>query len=295
MPDDLNGQLIMGEVAAMIEEHREQQYQAFVDKFKDAKTTDDCYTPPAIYEAIAEWVAAEYGIERSRFLRPFRPGGDYQAEEYPDGCAVVDNPPFSILAQIVDWYLARNIPFFLFGPTLTLLGLMKKPERKSRICILLLGNPITYENGADVQTSYVTSMDRYAVRIEAGLRAKLERINNALLKEGKKELPKYTYPKYILTGKDYRLAKWGQTLRIRHEDCVSITTLDAQRELGKSIFGGGLLLSEQAAEEREAAEKAADEQAARGPEGELRVMDWQLSAREWAIIQKMSAGGGYAL
>ena len=77
MPDELKGQLMMGEVAAIIEEHREQQYQAFVDKFKAAKTTDDCYTPPEIYDEIAGWVAAEYGIDRARFLRPFRPGGNY--------------------------------------------------------------------------------------------------------------------------------------------------------------------------------------------------------------------------
>lgn len=48
MPDELQGQLVMGEVAAMIEEGREKKYQAFVDKFKQAKTTDDCYTPPEI-------------------------------------------------------------------------------------------------------------------------------------------------------------------------------------------------------------------------------------------------------
>ena len=271
---EIEGQLCMGEVAAMIEEGREKQYQDFVDKFKAAKTTDDCYTPPEIYDAIADWVAAEYGINRARFLRPFRPGGDYQAEEYPDGCAVVDNPPFSILAQIVDWYLAHGVPFFLFGPTLTLLGMMKRPERKEKICILLIGAPITYENGAEVNTSFVTSLDEYAVRIEAELRARIEEVNDRLQRQKTKELPKYVYPDYILTGKDYRLAKYAQTLRIRNEDCVSVSEMDAQRPFRKTIFGGGLLLSERAAAERAAATK------------------WQLSDREWAIIQKMESGGG---
>ena len=100
--EELNGQLVIPEVAAMIQEHREHEYQAFVDKFKEAKTTDDCYTPPEIYDEIADWVAEEYGYQREKFLRPFKPGGDYQREEYPEGCAVVDNPPFSILASIVD-------------------------------------------------------------------------------------------------------------------------------------------------------------------------------------------------
>ncbi len=63
------------------------------------------------------------------------------------------------------WYISQSVPFFLFGPTLTLLGLMKRPERKEKICVVLIGNGITYENGAEVQTSYVTNMDTYAVRM----------------------------------------------------------------------------------------------------------------------------------
>lgn len=200
VPERLDGQIMMGEVAAIVEEHREKQYQAFTEKFKEAKTTDDCYTPQNVYDALADWVAAEYGVDRQRFLRPFRPGGNYQAEEYPEGCAVVDNPPFSILSQIIGWYLKKRIPFFLFGPTLTLLGNMRG-ERVNQICVLLVGNQITYENGAVVNTSYVTNMDReYAVRIEGGLRALLEeqdRINQRALH---RELPRYEYPAQVLTG-----------------------------------------------------------------------------------------------
>ena len=290
MPEELQGQLVMGEVATMIEEHREKKYQAFVDKFKAAKTTDDCYTPPEIYDAIAEWVAEEYGIGRERFLRPFRPGGDYQAEEYPAGCAVVDNPPFSILSQIVDWYNARGVPFFLFGPTLTMLGLMKKPERKPKICVVLIGAQIIYENGAEVQTSFVTNMDRYAVRIEAGLRATIEKISEQLRKRTVKELPRYTYPAEILTGKDYRLAKYGQALKIKHEDCVCVDVLDAQRKAKKSIFGGGLLLSQEATRERTEAEAAADEWASRHGKGTEKFIEWQLADRERNLVKTMRGG-----
>ena len=169
MMDELNGQLIMPGVAELIQEHQAREYEAFVDKFKEAKTTDDCYTPPEIYDEIASWVAEEYGYQREKFLRPFKPGGDYQREEYPEGCAVVDNPPFSILAQIVDWYLWKDVPFFLFGPTLTIIGLLRKHSRKNRCCVVLIGNQITYENGATVQTSYITNMEpEYNLRIEGG-------------------------------------------------------------------------------------------------------------------------------
>lgn len=62
-----------------------ENYQGFVDKFKAAKTTDDCYTSENVYEAVAGWVAEEYHLERERFMRPFYPGGDYEYETYPEG------------------------------------------------------------------------------------------------------------------------------------------------------------------------------------------------------------------
>ena len=271
--DEIKGQLMFGITAEIIEAGFKEQYHDFTEKFKDAKTTDDCYTPPPIYDAVADWVADEYGLDRARFLRPFRPGGDYQREDYPEGCAVVDNPPFSILSQIVDWYLARNIPFFLFGPTLTIFNLFLRPERKEKICVFLIGAQITYENGANVQTSFVTNLDTYAVRIEADFRARIDKINNALQKEKTRQLPRYEYPPHILYGKDYNLAKYGQTLRIRRQDCAAIRQMDAQRLSGKTIFGGGLILSERAAAERAAATR------------------WPLSPRELMIIQNLGNGG----
>lgn len=35
-------------------------------------------------------------------------GRDFEAFDYPDGCIVVDNQPFSILARIQDFYLGRG-------------------------------------------------------------------------------------------------------------------------------------------------------------------------------------------
>lgn len=87
------------------------EYAAFVEKFKPKKTTDDCYTPENVYDAVADWTAWEYGVERSSFVRPFWPGGDYQRYDYPEGCVVVDNPPFSILSRIVGWYQDHGIRY----------------------------------------------------------------------------------------------------------------------------------------------------------------------------------------
>ena len=254
------------------------QYEAFVQKFEPKKTTDDCYTPQEVYDVIADWVAEQYPqYDRAKYLRPFKPGGDYQAEEYPAGCAVVDNPPFSILSQVVDWYIVKGVPFFLFGPSLTSLGLLKSKPRKPHICIILVGAEIIYENGASVATSFVTNMDKYAVRIEADLRNRIEDKVEELRKQEITELPKYIYPSCVLTGAAYRLAKYGQTLRIRHSDCVAIGAMDSQKKYKKTVFGGGLLLSERAAAERAAAELA-------------KAYTWEVSDREQAIIDQMGRG-----
>lgn len=68
-----------------------------------------------------------------------------------------------------------------------------------------------------------------------------------------------------------RWAHYGIDFQVRRGECVSIAKLDAQRESGKTIFGGGLLLSNQKAAERAAAERAA-------------ARKWELSDRELAIV-----------
>lgn len=35
-------------------------YEEFVDKFKPKLTTDDCYTPPEVYDVVASWAVKEY-------------------------------------------------------------------------------------------------------------------------------------------------------------------------------------------------------------------------------------------
>ena len=96
-------------------------YEKFIAKFKAAKTTDDCYTPQPIYEAVVDYVFRKGNLAKdTEIVRPFRPNGDYTAEEYPEGCVVIDNPPFSTLSKIVRFYVGRGIKFFLFTPALTL-------------------------------------------------------------------------------------------------------------------------------------------------------------------------------
>lgn len=88
------------------------EYIEFLKKFEVKKTTDDCYTPPAVYDVVLNYVKEKCNIEGMRVLRPFYPNGDYQNETYDDNCVVIDNPPFSIISQIIRFYLERNINFF---------------------------------------------------------------------------------------------------------------------------------------------------------------------------------------
>ena len=242
------------------------EYNEFLDKFEAKKTTDDCYTPEIVYDAIAEWVTKEYGIDRLRFVRPFYPGGDYKNYSYPAGCAVVDNPPFSILAEIISWYAERNIRFFLFAPQLTLFS------SSSSSCCLPCGVDITYENGAVVPTSFVTNLENNRIRVIPELYKVVEAANDKNLEATRRTLPKYKYPDYVLTAAmcNYMCAH-DTTLTIKREDSQHIRYLDSQKEYGdKVIFGSGYLLSEKAAAEKAAAHV------------------WELSEREWQIIKSLS-------
>lgn len=63
---------------------KNESYEEFVEKFKPKKTTDGCYTPPEVYKVIKDWVCRRYGIDPEKIIRPFWPGADYRAMEYPD-------------------------------------------------------------------------------------------------------------------------------------------------------------------------------------------------------------------
>ena len=95
-------------------------YDGFIGKFEVKKTTDDCYTPKDVVSAVVNYVAKNCNIEGLTIVRPFYPGGDYKSVQYEKNHVVIDNPPFSILAEICRFYADNGIRFFLFAPHLTL-------------------------------------------------------------------------------------------------------------------------------------------------------------------------------
>lgn len=199
------------------------EYQAFVDKFKPKLTTDDCYT---------------------------QPGGDYQREEYPPGCVVVDNPPFSIMAEIVPWYCQRGIRFLLFNQHTT--GI-KAYAIANRCTVLATSCAVTYANGAMVNTGFLTNLEnKYIIRSAPDLHKAVEAANKENLKSMRHPMPKYVYPWHIVTcAMVGKYSKYGIAYGVPYGEGERISALDSQRKAEKQIFGGGLLVSERLAKERE--------------------------------------------
>ena len=270
-------QIIMDDVMAMDEKIQDEQYQAFVNKFKPKKTTDDCYTPQLVYEAVSKWVSEEYKVDKSCFLRPFWPEKNYKTENYTENCVVVDNPPFSIFTEILKYYSDNNIRFFLFGPSLTLTS-----SRLKNVCYICTDSTITYENGATIKTGFATNLDKCQIRSAPTLYEVIKKANDETQKSSKAELPKYEYPLNICTPAIIqKYSRYGIDFRVLPNECCFIKALDEQKKVGKTIFGSGVLLSERAAAERAAAERAAAERA--------NVIKWQLSEREWAIVKELNS------
>ena len=253
----------------------DEEYQAFLDKFKLKKTTDDCYTPAVVYDAVAKWVADTYQLDQAKFVRPFYPGGDYQSEKYERGAVVVDNPPFSILAEILNFYKEKQISFFLFAPTLTLFSSSSSSLSSSA---LPCGVAITYENGASVNTSFLTNLEPKDVRLRSvpSLYQAVKVANDINLKELRKELPKYSYDHHVITAPFVgALSRLGIDFVVPVNESESISQLDAQKASGKAIYGKGYLVSERVFAEREKAEREKAER-------------WELSERERERVLALS-------
>ncbi len=228
-------------------------YEGFVEKFKPKKTTDDCYTPPEVYEAVRKFVNDHVmPLDGREIVRPFFPGGDYARHEYPEGCVVIDNPPFSILARIVRFYCGSGIPFFLFAPALTLFVAKEREE----LTYVVAAADVTYENRAVVRTGFVTNMTPgLRVWVCPGLK---EAVDAAQRKPELMPMRKNAFDPHVVTPSTLqKLSAQGVSLKIRSESCRAVNEVN-----GYNLFGGGFLLSDRAAAERAAAERAAAERAA---------------------------------
>lgn len=168
------------------------------------------------------------------------------------------------------------MPFFLFAPHLLLFG-----GQAIRVTAIITDNDITYENGANVSTSFLTNMEPgIQLRTDPELFRVVDEANKENLKDTKRDIPKYRYPDEVVTSAMLgNFSRFGEEFELKKTEVYHIRRLDAQKEMGKSIYGSGFLIPERKAKEK--AEAAARAEAAGSTA-------WELSEREQRIIQEMS-------
>lgn len=214
---------------------RGETYEDFIKKFTQGnpKTTDDCYTPKEVWEVVASYVENKLGYNRVEFIRPFYPGGDYKQEDYSQGI-VVDNPPFSIMAEILNFYDQLGVPYFLFCNGLTGFNNVFS-KRVIHPRTLIQGERIVYENKAEVFTSFVTNVwpeEGTLFVNDPSLREDLYKIKKI------KEPLKYD-PREVNAA---RLRKYNSDFNIKWDEVEKTTT---------EVFGNGVWITQKKLEEIE--------------------------------------------
>lgn len=250
-------------------------YDNFVEKFEIKKTTDDCYTPDNVYNIVLDWVNNNcYMTGINKIFRPFYPGEDYKNIKYPEDCAIIDNPPFSILSEIIKFYNNNNIKFFLFANHLTLFSSTDK------YTAVVCGAHIKYENGAVINTSFITNMLGNCAIISApDLYKSLENLNI------KKKLPKYKYPDEVLTvSMVQKFVENGIDFKINNNQCLKISELNSQKKYKKFIFGKGFLLSKQAKQKKILATINLEKNKEKNKDN---IIYWEISNSELKLIDDL--------
>jgi hypothetical protein len=212
-----------------------------------------------------------YDLSDKVILRPFYPGGDYENAEYPENGVVIDNPPFSLFVPIVEFYTARNIPFFIFGSGLTITNCC-------RCCTaVIIAEQITFENGAKVKCNFASNlfgdtMIMTAPKLDEYLRA-------CKSQEYKKPLARIGYPDEILScGQMQIICKGGIEFSVKRSECEIVRRLDRLNSNAHKggLFGYHFILNSAKTAEKQAARAAAEN------------TDYvQLSDRERKIIEKL--------
>lgn len=206
-------------------------YDSFLAKFADnPKTTDDCYTPQDVYDAVLGYVGRISDMTDKVVLRPFFPGGDYETAEYPENGVVVDNPPFSIFQRIVRFYTTHGVPFFLFGNGMTIMSVCE------HCTAVIVGVSLRFANGANVNVNFATNMLGDEVcRTAPEL---TEAIRLCPSQRTSDPLPKRAYPEELVSvSKMQTLAGRGEKLRIMRQDALVVKKLDRC-----DLFGNHLLV-----------------------------------------------------
>ena len=224
--------------------------------------------PPDIYEAVLDYVRSIYPMEGKEVLRPFYPGGDYEHAEYPEDGVVIDNPPFSMFTKICKFYSERKIPFFIFGPGLTIFSCLKYCS------VVVIAPEIKFSNGVKIHCNFATNLiGDVLVTISPELSKTIAACPS---QPQKANFTKYQYPKELLGVTDLQtMAKGNLPFSVKRSEAVLVRNLDKHpKKCG--LYGDHLLISEAAAVKTAAVKAAA-----------VKAIPVKLSKRERAIIDNL--------
>lgn len=200
-------------------------YSEFIEKFKQKHTTDECYTPPEFYDKIKNYFCNMLQIDPESVIRPFYPDGDYKTEDYT-GRVVIDNPPFSILNEIVKFYMEHKIKFVLFAP-----ALQNRYCDGKTIGAVYMKNSIEYENGALVKTCFISNMFSDII------------LDGTLYQQSKPKRTKTPRPEGVKTSADLcTMTEYGKVKVIKNYEKYK------QKKGEHRLFGGAYMIYGEPAE-----------------------------------------------
>ena len=215
----------------------EKMYNYCVTNGRNINTTDECYTPPAVYDTVLDYAVERYHLQGKHVVRPFIPGGDYQKYVYDKHDVVIDNPPFSMTTKITKWYVDHNIPFFLFINGMYGVSLSRGLHGKATV-IVTNANVSFYNKGSEkrIRLGFVTNLEpkNIILRGDATLSNRL----NGLIK--KKSSKRFHYPDNFLKNNDIVSA-----LQRNVELKLTTDNLDYNKAHHVEVFGGGYLVNDQ--------------------------------------------------
>lgn len=152
---------------------------------------------------------------------------------------------------------------------------------RGKVNYIIAGASIIYENGAKVNTGFVTNLGDKKIIVSSDLH---ETVKLAMKETNKNnKLPKYQYPDNLVTfSKLESLAKNGKNIEFDSSEVYWLSGLDSQKQLKKAIYGCGFLLSDNATERLKAEQSKPIE-----PIEPIEQMTWTLSDREKYIISNL--------
>ena len=252
------------------------------EKTKRPKSSDDCYTPPKVYDAVKNWVIKEYHLENNNIVRPFFPDSDYKDYDYKENDVVIDNPPFSILKAIVDFYNAENIKYWLFAPFLTNFSNkcchVPNNARIDYIVEKKLADGSIKKDTLQIPTGFYTNLDDREVFTSLPLK---KVIDDAMGKKKSKPKRNKVYPACCITAtRAGKFLNHGYEFSVGKNEGIKTFALDFQIAENTKAFGHCYLLNDRLTKRCGQIEQAIKE--------EEQPTEWVLSYREKQTIKYLN-------